>query len=70
MTPKAEGRDKKHAPSRKTDRRAEQLQDRRDYRQALIHRLATAHGVRKAQLEEKLAAVEGQIKELRTEKAA
>jgi hypothetical protein len=44
---------------------AEQLKDRRDYRRTLIERVATAHGPRKAQLEEKLAVVEGQIKELR-----
>jgi len=43
----------------------EQLKDRRDYRQSLIHRLATAHGVRRQVLETKLAEVEHQIAKLR-----
>lgn len=44
--------------------------DRRDYRQTLIHRLATAHGDRKTRLEQGLQEVEQQIRELKEPVAA
>lgn len=39
----------------------EQLKDRRDYRLALIHRVATAHGERKGRLNVRIAEIETQI---------